>query len=756
MSPSAANTRTSIWYTPNLVRVPADVYAAPSGVMAGMACTVLEIAGLGPWDTVTGISTAYAAAATSLGLSLPAPAAASFILAAVTGDSSAAGQSFAPAGWTALVTTTASDGSDHTCDAVLQAACLPSTSGSVSVSASASSATDLSGVIIAFEIDAPSPVPAGANPNWPGRFIAEAAFGAGYETPPDQCTWTVLTDNTWPDTWQGTFEQFKRAWGWQDTSGIPWGLGQYQTSSGAVTLDNWDGSLSPSNVGGLYYSNALNSNMSFQSGVAPWTATGSATLAQSSAQVYASAAQGLPQYSLQVTPNGSTAGPGAVSEQEAVSASSPYSASAWFYSTAGYSTGAQVAITWYTSAHASISTVTSTATAIPAATWTQVELLDQTSPSNAAYAAITVKFSGTPSATAFWVAEAALASGAAAVQTGQVTAGTPIRLRMALGTIGGSTYNRWYVWQRNGQSWPEQRNQYLHGFTAATLSDPWQSASASCPTPYRGEVEQDSPQSWWPCDDALLTGGVLPTSLRNAADGNSTPLSITLSPSGAGLTDLYSTTGYSFGHSPYYYALTIGGLCDVGVAASPGWMYGDPQSSPQSSQSGNPVTAQPGSAAWQATGQLGNTGSYGWFLIANDSSFPALSGGATVEGWFSLPYFGSTTGEIEGGLEIIAQLPDCPVTLLTLATGSAPVCLLQLSTAGAPEHHHLQRVHTNLAQRLQHVRPAHRRVLPRRRRADRDHVDRLRQRRRHRHRLRHRDGHDRRVDVAGSQRRLRL
>ena len=682
VSPSAANTRTSIWYTPNLVRVPADVYAAPSGVMAGMACTVLEIAGLGPWDTVTGISTAYAAAATSLGLSLAAPAAASFILAAVTGDSSAAGQSFAPAGWTVLVTTTASDGSDHTCDAVLQAACLPSTSGSVSVSASASSAADLSGVIIAFEIDAPSPVPAGANPNWPGRFIAEAAFGAGYETPPDQCTWTVLTDNTWPDTWQGTFEQFKRAWGWQDTSGIPWGLGQYQTSSGAVTLDNWDGSLSPSNVGGLYYSNALNSNMSFQSGVAPWTATGSATLAQSSAQVYASAAQGLPQYSLQVTPNGSTAGPGAVSEQDAVSASSPYSASAWFYSTAGYSTGAQVAITWYTSAHASISTVTSTATAIPAATWTQVELLDQTSPSNAAYAAITVKFSGTPTAVPFWVAEAALASGAAAVQTGQVTAGTPIRLRMALGTIGGTTYNRWYVWQRNTQSWPEQRNQYLHGFTAATLSDPWQSASGSCPTPYRGEVEQDGPYAWWPCDDQPRSANVLPTALLNAAAGNSHTLNVVLSPHGGVLQDAYTTAGTDCTAGD---GLVPPGMAIYTVGADSGWNYGDPRSSPASAQSGNPVTAQPGSASWQVSGQLGETGSYGWFLSCNDSGFPVLADGITVEIWFNYPFYATSTGWDAIGnnpTPVAAQPYNTPLTIWELATGSNPVCILQLDTSG--------------------------------------------------------------------------
>ncbi|HEV2260268.1 MAG TPA: hypothetical protein VGS06_44750, partial [Streptosporangiaceae bacterium] len=151
VSPSAGNTRTSVWYTANLARQPGDVYAAPSGAMAGMACLVIEVAGLGPWDTVTGIAANYAAGATSLNLTLPAPSAASFVLAAVCGDSSAAGQAFAPATWTTLATVTASNGSDHTCDAVLTSAVLPSTSSSVSVNGTASSATDLAGVILSVQ-----------------------------------------------------------------------------------------------------------------------------------------------------------------------------------------------------------------------------------------------------------------------------------------------------------------------------------------------------------------------------------------------------------------------------------------------------------------------------------------------------------------------------------------------------------------------------------------------------------------------------
>lgn len=686
VSPSAALTRTSVWYTANTLRAPGYVYVAPSGCLDSCTVLILEISGLGPWDTITGIYSNFAAAATSLNLALAAPSSQALLIAAVTGDSTTAGQAFAPATWTTLPTVTASNGSDHTCDCVLTSAYLLTT-GSVSVNGTASSAADLSGVIIGFQVNAASPVPGGVNANWPGRFICEAALGSGYETPPDQCTWTVLTDNAWPSPWQGSSSQFKRAWGWQDKSAIPWGLGQYQTSSGVITLDNADGWLSPSNTGSGFYSNALNANMSFQSGVSPWTAQNGATLAQSGTHVYASAAQGLPQYSLQVTPNGSTAAPGAASERVAVTGSTAYTASAWFYSVAGYATGAQAAISWYTSGGSLISTSTSAALAIPAATWTQVTET-ATSPSNAATAAVIVQFSGTPSAVAFWVAEAALALGSAVVQTGRVTAGTPVRLRFALGTTGGTTYNRWYIWQRNAQSWPEQRNRVLRGFVPATLCDPWQSASGTCATPYRGEVEQDNPGWWWPCDDQPLAGGVLPVSLRNAAAGSSTALSIVASPTGVSSQDTYSTGLGGLGAGGGGTDLTSGtstvtpSVATYAVAANSGWMYGDPQVSPQSSQTGNPVTAQPGSAGWQQAGLLGNTGSAGWTLIANDA-FPSTAAGITVTGWFNPAFFGTATGALisSSGYNQAGQ-PYAPLSLLELATSSGPLAILQLDMSG--------------------------------------------------------------------------
>lgn len=57
VSTSAGHPRVSVWYTPNLARVPGDVYVAPTGTVDGRACLVIEVSGLGPWDTVAGINT---------------------------------------------------------------------------------------------------------------------------------------------------------------------------------------------------------------------------------------------------------------------------------------------------------------------------------------------------------------------------------------------------------------------------------------------------------------------------------------------------------------------------------------------------------------------------------------------------------------------------------------------------------------------------------------------------------------------------
>jgi hypothetical protein len=484
--------------------------------MAGQACLVFEVSGLGPWDTVTGIYSNYAAAATSLNLTLGAPSAQAFLVAAACGDSTVAGQALAPAGWTALAAVSGSNGTDHTCDAVLTTA-VKTTSGSVSVSATASSATDLSGVIIGVLAGAASPIPGGGNPGWAGRTILEAAFGSGFQTPEDQRTWTALNDSSLTPA-----QQAKRFWSMRDSGGVPYALGQLQSTSGAYQLDNSDGAFSPSNSGGPYY---------------------------------------------------------------------PH-----------------------------------------------------------------------------------------------VTTGTPLRLRVALGTLAdGTVVNRWYVISRNSLAWPEKRNKALRGYVEATTTDIWSVAGASCPSAYRGEVEQDGPGWWWTADDQPLAGGVLPTSLRNAAAGSGTVLNIIASPAGVGAGDGYATSGTDATATyPVNTSVPPPSVAVYACGALQGWGYGDPQSSQQSYQTGNPVTSSPGSAAWQVSGMQGAGGSNGWFAAARDAAYPPLSGGVHVKGWFNAAFYASATGwhDISGGgyYSILGQ-PYSTITLAALTTDTAPVALLQLDRA---------------------------------------------------------------------------
>jgi hypothetical protein len=308
-----------------------------------------------------------------------------------------------------------------------------------------------------------------------------------------------------------------------------------------------------------------------------------------------------------------------------------------------------------------------------------------TSPGTAAFAAIIVQFSGTPAATPFWVAEAAFVAGSSAVATGRVTAGTPLRLRVPVGVIGGTTVNRWYCISRNAQQWPQQVDEALRRYAPVTGTDIWAAMSAYGPSPYRGEVLQDSPYAWWPGDDQPLQGGTLPTSLRNAAPGNSNALSIVLSPNGATAQLVYSTAGAAPVTNNTAAPAPL--IAQYQVGQQGGWMFGDPQSNPTAyATTGGVITAQPGSSAWTQTGSAGNTGSQAFFLSVNDSNFPVLANGITVEGWFNFPFFGTSTGQtssIYGGSggDQSAQ-PVTALTIFQLATATAGVCILQLDSSG--------------------------------------------------------------------------
>ncbi len=265
--------------------------------------------------------------------------------------------------------------------------------------------------------------------------------------------------------------------------------------------------------------------------------------------------------------------------------------------------------------------------------------------------------------------------------------GTPVRLRCAIGTMDGTAYNRWYVLQRNAQGFPEQRNKALRGFVPMGTTDIWSVVAGSPPSPYRAEVLQDLQGVtgwWWPCDDQPLAGGVLPTSLRNAAPGNSTALQIIASPGGVGSQDAYSTTGTDLTSQVATFGSVVPppGVATYEVAQQSGFLYGDPQSSPASATAGGPVTASPGAACWQQTGLLGNAGSATWFLAAQDTYPDLAATGATIEGWVNYGFLGSATGVQMGSAYNVAAQPGAPMTLFELATATQPIAILQLDTSG--------------------------------------------------------------------------
>ena len=255
----AGTTRTTIWYQPNILP-PSVVYVAPDGYSAGMAVLVVEVSGLGAWDQVGGYATSYANSATSLTLAAPAAPPSSFFLAAMTAGLGSGTQTLLASGWNELQQVTVTNGTDNTGDVIVTAA-YATESTAQSITGTDSVTAPLSGAIISVLINAPSPVPGSdlldqgggpildqtgttaiVNPNWP-YLVFEAAFGAGYGTPPDQMVWTNLQA-------PGNGYRLRK---WEDSSGVQYELGALEASETTMVLDNPDGNLSPFNTGSPWY-----------------------------------------------------------------------------------------------------------------------------------------------------------------------------------------------------------------------------------------------------------------------------------------------------------------------------------------------------------------------------------------------------------------------------------------------------------------------------------------------------------------------
>lgn len=134
----------------------------------------------------------------------------------------------------------------------------------------------------------------------------------------------------------------------------------------------------------------VNANSQFLYTITPWEAVNGASAGYSAAWSYNSLG------SMLITGNGTTANPGAVAEQDPVTPGTTYTASAWTYSTAGWETGVYAAVCWYTSGGSLITVTSGTPLPLPAGIPLQVSVSGR-APAGAAFGAIAVYMSGTPS-----------------------------------------------------------------------------------------------------------------------------------------------------------------------------------------------------------------------------------------------------------------------------------------------------------------------------------------------------------------------
>lgn len=132
----------------------------------------------------------------------------------------------------------------------------------------------------------------------------------------------------------------------------------------------------------------LNANPYFETAVTPWTGRDNAAIVQSATQAF----QGTK--AMRITPDGSTANPGAQSETIAVIPGATYAGSAWTFIPAGFN--ANVCINWFDAFGQAVSTSSGPTVSVAANTWTKVTVT-AAAPASAATAQFIPQLVGTPS-----------------------------------------------------------------------------------------------------------------------------------------------------------------------------------------------------------------------------------------------------------------------------------------------------------------------------------------------------------------------
>lgn len=484
--------RSTIWIAP-AVRPPTVVYVAPTSFSPAIACTVFGVNGVGaPWLTITpaSVGNSFANAASSISVSVTAPATSAAFLTVVGVDSLTPTMTLSgTAGWSQQTGTSAGNGVDHTSDINAPLGVL-TTSGAGTVTATwtpSAGTPDLSMAIFGFLT--PGTALASRSPNWPVT-IFECAPGFGLQTPPDQLTWTPLTAT---------------AMKLDVTQGRQYEVAQLAAGEGTLLLDNPLGLLIPPGSGSF---SGINSGTPVRMRTA-WL--GGA-------------------WQVQFHGDGVTQFPGINAPAVAVLPSTTYSASAWMASSS--STTGFIQLDWQDATHTHISFSTALPTLNAAATLITVS---GQSPANAAFVRFQLGCFGTPASSVIFSTAAAFPGNSWILPPGNVTwaAGDGATVTTLAPWVpdpkGPPNVSPWYVpfsgfIERLPQQWDDQ----LRGRVEATVTDAWFGANyVPLPVLFE-EILNDNPYAYWPCTDAAGS-----TAASNLAPGNTNPLFVTVSKYGA-------------------------------------------------------------------------------------------------------------------------------------------------------------------------------------------------------------------------------
>lgn len=193
-----------------------------------------------------------------------------------------------------------------------------------------------------------------------------------------------------------------------------------------------------------------------------------------------------------------------------------------------------------------------------------------------------------------------------------IDSGVPVRQRVILPA---STTPHYVAFSGHLKRWPfAAPDDMMRGQSACEVTDIWAYAAGSLDSMARQEMLLDNPHSLWPLSDAAGA-----TAASNIAPGNSLPLTLVTSKYGA------AGATAAFGATP-----TGGALIGDSSAKATG-------SSKSSSASGMFLQTLPASALTGAAG-------YGFALGCNNTAYPPLSGGVTIETWVETTVNTNTTG----------------------------------------------------------------------------------------------------------------